>query len=553
MPKERKGGPGKRPGLGGAAEPRARRELMAAAAAEAEEKDDAAAAEEDGGFISASMSRRIVELARAQHEEEEGDEDEKEDDDDDEEDEEEGGGGRRRVRFGVARSAPAAGVSAAGRAATVAIGKKTGRDEAADEEEEEEEVEEGEDVDVGVDYGDESALAAEEAILRRFMPDAPVERRTLADIIMEKFEERKAAEAAAAAGEEEGGEGGGGGGGGATMDPKVVEVYTEVGRFLSHYKSGKLPKVFKIIPGLASWEEVLFLTNPETWTPHATYAATRIFASNFNPAKAQRFFNLILLPKCRDDVYFNKRLNFHLYLALKKAAYKPAAFYKGIILPLAAAPDATLREAVILGSVIGKVSLPQLHSAATIIKMCQMRYTGAVSVLLRVRTFVTVLHPPHIPTPTHTTIHAPTPRAQMLLNKKYTLPYMAVDEVVKHFEGFATMAGPMPTIWHQCLLTFVQRYKSDLTAAQKDALRDLMHVHTHHAITPEVRREMYSVGCRGEALSLAPSSGAPARLAAAPPAAAAAAAAVAPAPAGGAGGGARHSRPPPARAMDIEY
>lgn len=55
------------------------------------------------------------------------------------------------------------------------------------------------------------------------------------------------------------------------------------------------------------------------WTPHATYAATRIFASNFNPAKAQRFFNLVLLPKARDDVQAHGRMNFHLYLALKKA------------------------------------------------------------------------------------------------------------------------------------------------------------------------------------------------------------------------------------------
>jgi essential nuclear protein 1 len=203
-------------------------------------------------------------------------------------------------------------------------------------------------------------------------------RRTLADLIMEKIAQAEAEGegegAAEGAGEE-----------GPRLDPKVVEVYTEVGRYLSHYKSGKLPKVFKLIPGLANWEEITFLTNPETWTPHATYAATRIFASSFNPAKAQRFYNIILLPKCRDDVYFNKRLNFHLYLALKKATYKPAAFYKGIILPLAAAPDCTLKEALIFGSVMGKVSIPQLHSAAALIKLAGMRYTGAVSVLMRVR------------------------------------------------------------------------------------------------------------------------------------------------------------------------
>lgn len=180
----------------------------------------------------------------------------------------------------------------------------------------------------GLDGG-AAASAEDAAVLRRFMPDAPGDRRTLADIIMDKIKEK---------------EGGGGGdadagagaAGPAPLDPRVVDVYTEVGRYLAHYKVGKIPKVFKVVPSLSNWEEVLFLTNPETWTPHATLAATRVFASNFNPAKAQRFFNVVLLPKCRDDISLHKRLNFHLYLALRKATYKPAAFYKGVVLPLAA-------------------------------------------------------------------------------------------------------------------------------------------------------------------------------------------------------------------------
>jgi essential nuclear protein 1 len=64
------------------------------------------------------------------------------------------------------------------------------------------------------------------------------------------------------------------------------------------------------------------------------YQATRIFASNLNAKMAQRFYNLVLLPRVRDDIQSNKRLHFALYQALKKAVYKPAAFYKGILLPL---------------------------------------------------------------------------------------------------------------------------------------------------------------------------------------------------------------------------
>ena len=63
--------------------------------------------------------------------------------------------------------------------------------------------------------------------------------------------------------------------------------------------------------------------------------ATRIFASNFNPKLAQRFYAVVLLPAIRDDIAANKKLNYHYYMALKKSVFKPSAFYRGILLPLA--------------------------------------------------------------------------------------------------------------------------------------------------------------------------------------------------------------------------
>ena len=91
---------------------------------------------------------------------------------------------------------------------------------------------------------------------------------------------------------------------------------------------------------------------------------------------------------------------------------------------------------------------------------------------------------------------------RLLLHKKYTLAFIAVDAVAAHFERFMEVDGPMPVIWHQALLALAQRYKGDLTMQQKEALRALCTRHTHRLITPEVRRELASVGCRGEAPTL---------------------------------------------------
>ena len=135
-----------------------------------------------------------------------------------------------------------------------------------------------------------------------FFGRASASQQTLADVIMAKIQEKEAA--AAAAGHAIGGEGSGSGRGPMGDDdeivpdlpPKVIEVYTGVGKLLSSYRSGKLPKAFKIVPKLANWEEVLYATDPDGWSPAATCAATKLFASSFNQKMAQRFYNLILLP-----------------------------------------------------------------------------------------------------------------------------------------------------------------------------------------------------------------------------------------------------------------
>lgn len=83
------------------------------------------------------------------------------------------------------------------------------------------------------------------------------------------------------------------------------------------------------------WPTLLMLTMPENWTPHATYAATRIFASNLDPKQSQKFYKEILLEKVREEIAGeSNKLNVHTYMALKKSIYKPSAFFKGILFPL---------------------------------------------------------------------------------------------------------------------------------------------------------------------------------------------------------------------------
>ncbi|SCZ93323.1 BZ3500_MvSof-1268-A1-R1_Chr6-2g08608 [Microbotryum saponariae] len=321
---------------------------------------------------------------------------------------------------------------------------------------------------------EELEFDANDAALDQFMPQGRLAGgRTLADLIMEKIEQQendKTAVPVAAAEPPPG------------YNPKIVEVYTKVGGLLSRYKSGPLPKAFKILPTLRLWPQLVMLTVPENWTPHATLAATKIFASNLDPKQSQKFYKEILLEKVREEIQETHKLSVHTYMALKKAIYKPAAFFKGILFPLCESQTCTLREAAILGSVLTRVSVPVLHSGAALLKLADMEYTGKSSEYTRCPNSVFI---------------------RVLLDKKYALPYKVVDALVFHFIRFKRDPREMPVLWHQSFLVFVQRYKSDLTEEQKRALLDTLKVKVHPQITPEIRREILNSVARGKEVPLA--------------------------------------------------
>lgn len=44
------------------------------------------------------------------------------------------------------------------------------------------------------------------------------------------------------------------------IDPRVKSLYQGVAAVLHRYRSGKLPKAFKLIPSLQNWEQILYIT-----------------------------------------------------------------------------------------------------------------------------------------------------------------------------------------------------------------------------------------------------------------------------------------------------
>ncbi|KIW32611.1 uncharacterized protein PV07_04142 [Cladophialophora immunda] len=302
----------------------------------------------------------------------------------------------------------------------------------------------------------------------------------LADLILQRIAEKEAFEASRSAEQTQPFIGGGPMEDAVEIPMKVVEAFTKVGQLLSRYKSGPLPKPFKVLPTLPQWPDLLSITRPENWTPHAVYRATKIFISG-PAATGQHFCETVLLDRVREDIQETKKLNVHLYNALKAAFYRPSAFFKGFLFPLVQS-SCTLREAHIISSVLAKIKIPVLHSAAALLRLCEIsaeqtanvnsEAAGAANIFIRV-----------------------------LLAKKYALPYKVVDGLVFHFlrfraskeqdqEALGSKEAKLPVLWHQSLLIFAQTYRNEITEDQREALLDLLLVRGHKDIGPEVRREL---------------------------------------------------------------
>ena len=152
-------------------------------------------------------------------------------------------------------------------------------------------------------------------------------------------------------------------------------------------------------------------------------------------------------------------------MAIKKAIFKTSAFFKGFLLPLA--EDATAREAVIIGSILAKMSINNLDSAAALMKLLEMPYLVGSGYFIKT-----------------------------ILAKRYALPTQVIKALVLFFHRYQEKTEDdfevMPVMWHQTLYTLVQCYRPYLTADDVSKIKSLIKMQFHKLITPEIRKALGS-------------------------------------------------------------
>ncbi|KAL1225114.1 Bystin [Cardamine amara subsp. amara] len=255
---------------------------------------------------------------------------------------------------------------------------------------------------------------------------------------------------------------------------QAIDYLQNVGKFMSVYTHGKIPKALNhIITSREDYVILLKLTQPETWSFSAMYKVTCMFASS---SKAERFYELFLLPRVREDIRKHKKLHFCLYQSIKKALFRPKEFYLGFLIPLCKSGTCTHTEARIIGSIMQKVSIPGKLSSFALMLLADLKFCGTTSYFIKV-----------------------------ILDKKYSLPCGAVDAITAYFLRFHKETSVKLVIWHQTLLSFVQLCKHELRKEDKQSLRSLIDKHSHKHITPEIVRELDNSRNGGENVSDSPS------------------------------------------------
>ena len=164
-----------------------------------------------------------------------------------------------------------------------------------------------------------------------------------------------------------------------------------------------------------------------------------------------------------------------LCMALKKALYKLATFFKGVLLPLCELGTCMLHEALIIGNVLAKNSIPMLHLSAALLKIAEMDY----------------IHRSKQHLPPNTSQEEVCPAVQSHRCRRVSLP-----RVQERFSDSIYI----PVLWHQSLLMLVQRYiqRGLVCSAEGGHFRasPLQVPPRYHSLGEEIDRQLEMSGSR---------------------------------------------------------
>ncbi|AFP65245.1 bystin-like protein (nucleomorph) [Chroomonas mesostigmatica CCMP1168] len=225
---------------------------------------------------------------------------------------------------------------------------------------------------------------------------------------------------------------------------KIFKILERTGTILKIYRSGKSPKIIKIISVLKNFEEIIWFTRPDQWSFQALYTITRLYFGSLNDEQLDRFFGLVLVPRIQEGILKKKKICYHLYLTINFSSSRPKLFFSSIIIPLCASKTSSEKEAIIFGFIISKRSFP-LDQIISILVFLLKKTSFTSSQITIIRA---------------------------ILAKNYNLPNKILDFFVDFF--YENKQKIKFNKHKKCYLIFFKNYSTFLSHSEKKKLTKLM-------------------------------------------------------------------------------
>jgi len=225
------------------------------------------------------------------------------------------------------------------------------------------------------------------------------------------------------------------------LKPRLLKVLERASLFLKVYRSGKLPKIVRILPSVRNFEEIIWLTRPDIWSDQAVLSITRSFLPRLDKAQMSRYYSLILAPRFQESIFNQQISSNHIQKAIKLSTKFPFTFFSSLILPICDSKECSLKEAAVLGSILYKYHFSSLVIMTLIIRLLDNPITQTKCLMLRI-----------------------------IISKNYLIPHRILDLFVDFFtSNNKKIFSPH---YRTLLIIFLRNYTSFLSNEDKQRIHN---------------------------------------------------------------------------------
>jgi len=167
------------------------------------------------------------------------------------------------------------------------------------------------------------------------------------------------------------------------LKPKLLKILERTSLFLKVYKSGKIPKIIKLLPSLKNFEEILWLTRPDIWSDQAIFSITRSILPKLDKVQMSRFFSLVLTPRFQETIFNSSQYSIHIQKTIKISIRFSTVFLSSVFLPLCESKSCSVKEGAVLATIISKYHFNPSLLFSVLLRMLKPPITSIKCMIMR--------------------------------------------------------------------------------------------------------------------------------------------------------------------------